>query len=281
MPQHFLDTAGRRSLQGRYAIEQPATDIADSLMTNPWTAALVSGSTIEQDVYDKGSALTRAGLGTWDEPYWCSKSHAAGKAAEQPDQAAAAACDLGQDNHREPDAQYAACTPLDTGTDNGRPQQAQDAGNCKEQASSGTGEVTCHQSGDRPGHLGNTFAGSESCSSSQEAEEPTEPLAAKADDRAAGLAGSHGNSQPVSPETAPAALHGSNSQQQAAKQQDVTQNPQQLKDFSSWIGDYGHLDLPRFTAARSHAWQAELHNRRDCPVQAADMQDKVDSPAQV
>lgn len=63
--QRFHSTPGQRVSQNRYATDQPPADIADSILTNPWTAALVQWDSDRPQLYCNSAALTRVGLGSW------------------------------------------------------------------------------------------------------------------------------------------------------------------------------------------------------------------------
>ena len=283
-PQTFLDTPGRRSLQGRYITEQPATDIADSLMTNPWTAALVHDSSDGQQLYDKGSALTRAGLGSWDEPHWSGRHPTAEQAAQEEDDPAAPCCS-DHEHPCGPDEQDDACSSHSEGVEPRLSSHAEQAqGACSSEGSEadqpsqgghepsrGTGGPPCPASASRLSRTGSesASAGSEKWHDCGDTKQRAAPISAKAED----CVDKQKDDQPV---TAPAACHGLKGQQHISKQSDQKQQPQRQKDFSSWTGDYGHLDSPRITAAHSHAWQAELRDRRDCPTKELDMQARDD-----
>ena len=64
-PQKFHSMPGQRSSQGQYRTEQPPADIADSILTNPWTAALMQGDSDRPQLYSNNLALTRIGIGSW------------------------------------------------------------------------------------------------------------------------------------------------------------------------------------------------------------------------
>ena len=339
-------------MQGRYATDQPATDIADSLLTNPWTAALVSGRSDSPECYDKGPALARAGLSTWERA----------PALQPGTPAAEAACDNGcsivhcsihghgtdgaRQLHAELDSQQrsgsydAACA-----SDDGMGQQM--AGQAQEQAGvrqswaelhdnsctsfceklsatavqdAGSGLVSTVQPNTSSTTAGtNNLAESHTAASSprqtgltnacDQPEHEKQTAAVCGDsvrpkgagvERGPATSAAVTSPSPMSPAAVPAApaaagCSGGHNQalynlSQPGQDQDAEQQPepkqqgQQIKQqqrYTSWTGNYGHLDSPRFTRSRSTAWQAELHNRRDCPGNESTTQKADTQPMQV
>lgn len=318
-PQKFLESPGRRSPHGRYVTEQPATTIAESLMTNPWTAALVSDSTDRPELYNKGSALTRAGLSTWETANSGNNILAAVSVAQP-------RC-TAQDNLG---SCHAVFTPAEQGAGCQSPRQAEqqfhtmtnespalhDCGDsidsaqqCCSSAASSTAEEVCassHHRADAGRSARNSVApddGTTYASPRQGNSMPASPGSACEDhmiqqwvdgigqragamDRlAAPLTRESSPSQTIPTVIAPAAavvndgpphqhsvMHESVAGQQQTQQQQSRQPKHDHKPrYTSWTGDYGHLNSPRFTRDRSTAWQADLRNRRDCPDKHVDM----------
>ena len=65
MPQHFQSTPSSRSRQTQYRTDVPPADIADSILSNPWTAGLAQADGDLPQLYSTSTALTRVGLGSW------------------------------------------------------------------------------------------------------------------------------------------------------------------------------------------------------------------------
>ena len=61
----FLAQPASRPVKAHYATDEPAADIADSLLSNRWTAALVQKDSAAPELYCNSTALTRVGLGSW------------------------------------------------------------------------------------------------------------------------------------------------------------------------------------------------------------------------
>lgn len=367
---------GHRSLQGRYVTEQPATDIADSLMSNPWTAALVCDSSDRPDLYGKAAALTRAGLSAWEGPNLSpSRSAAEGEEAQvksgqhgteapsssgqhcmeplmRPDQhytevqdaafvsqhgfarptsqhqlkAGVAACTADdswptqQETNPEPDAPgpdhdytdsrkaadplhefppdavarlKTTVEPVDLNAADASMWASGQAGGTglKQSASpaaSGTTEHSNHHATALHSIVSPGTAGAQKQAATV-ADSPMPVWSASATLSPAAAADAAGvlthQHQPLEQ-----SVHGQCAQQlagsQHAQQQHGSQHAQQQgsqkprpgqqsklqQRFTSWTGDYGHLDSPRFTRDRSIAWQAALQHRRDCTDEEQAMQ---------
>lgn len=321
-------------------------------MTNPWTAALVSVRSDSPEWYDKGPALARAGLSSWESTPALHPGMPAAEAAYDDDCSRVHCSSHGHGTggmrqpHAELDSQQ-PCGAYDAACASGDGMLQQMAGQAQEQAgvrqswaqhhdnsctsfcekpsanavrepgserlstvqpinfstTAGTNNLAeSHTAAssprqteltnacDQPGHEKQTAAvcgdfvtpkgaGVErgpATSASVTSPSPMSPAAVPAAPAAAGCSGGHNQAQynPSQP--------GQN--QDAEQQPEPKQQGQQIKQqqrYTSWTGNYGHLDSPRFTRSRSTAWQAEVHNRRDCPGDESTLQKADTQPMQV
>ena len=49
------------------------------------------------------------------------------------------------------------------------------------------------------------------------------------------------------------------------------------RGYANWLGDFGHLDGPKFSKQASKAWQAHMHELRDHPSAAGDADNRSES----
>ena len=72
---------------------------------------------------------------------------------------------------------------------------------------------------------------------------------------------------------------------QAAAQQgrggSSCRQPAKQRGFTSWIGDFGHLDGPRFNKQQGRAWQAQMRSQRDQPDAQSEHEDDAEPMLQV
>ena len=349
VPQRFPSTAGQRSSQNQYPTDQPPADIADSILTNPWTAALVQGDSDRPQLYCNSTALTRVGLGSW-----------APEAAAQPQGSQGSP----EDQHRSAAGKTAGQGNTEDTASQGTTEDIASQGTTEDTASqssaeSGSGEVHdyqkpaerdgCRSEGTPaklpvPGEYSPGAASrkpadhdkhspssareqqsSHSCSSMQangcqgrdgsrprghakrapphpghgarqgiEAVEQHQAspsttasgaqhagLQTSSSDRVSSHADAHGGS-------AAQAQHTSNADWAAAftsrcgKQSDgagqFTAAPScnagadtgtcsaKHRGFASWIGDFGHLEGPRFSKQQGKTWQAHMRSQKDQPA---------------
>ena len=59
------------------------------------------------------------------------------------------------------------------------------------------------------------------------------------------------------------------------------QVPAKQRGFTSWIGDFGHLDGPRFSKQQGRAWQAHMRSQRDQPDAQSEYEDDPEPTLQV
>ncbi len=59
------------------------------------------------------------------------------------------------------------------------------------------------------------------------------------------------------------------------------QGPAKQRGFTSWIGDFGHLDGPRFNKQQGRAWQAHIRSQPDQPDAQSQPEDDPEPTLQV
>lgn len=318
-PQKFHSTPRQRSTQGQYRTEQPPADIADSILTNPWTAALMQGDCDRPQLYSNSLALTRIGIGSWA----AGPAHAHAHAASQPSLQAQPQSQQAPENSvtADPSSSDTAAASLHSSQEedehrleSGPDKQGTDS--CSSVGEDGAGSV----GGDSRSHddcnhrhMPSTQdkpqawrqdqsrragpmqrSASSAASDSQQADARSDSSSDKASsgkarsgngrsdwgcsnkassDRRSSAAASGGNAQPTRHTDWAAdftSKHGEQAQglQQhaaAAKSEEVKVAGGRQRGFTSWIGDFGHLEGPRFNKQQGRAWQAHMHSQREQP----------------
>ena len=59
------------------------------------------------------------------------------------------------------------------------------------------------------------------------------------------------------------------------------QGPAKQRGFTSWIGEFGHLDGPKFNKQQGRAWQAHMRSQRDQPDAQSESEDDPEPTLQV
>ena len=309
-PQRFHTLPIARSSDGRYSTDQPATDIADSILTNPWTAALVQDDADTPQLYCNSTALTRVGLGSWapDEPSMQNCLQNARKDGPAPEGVAP------EVQGARPTDGDSICSVSEAGSRGSRR-----SGQCTEAAASGDdsncdspGSVLDDGARSKAGGVARLTAGNladqehGSCSphrtglrhtdqllsdpsSSGKQHQPmsvsdqddsdTDGAAAQqnkatgVDHWAAAFTSKDGRQQPGAGPQA-AAQHGRGTGSSG-------QGPAKQRGFTSWIGDFGHLDGPRFNKQQGMAWQSHMRSQRDQPNAQSEDEDDPEPTLQV
>lgn len=290
-------------------------------MTNPWTAALVGESIGRSDCYDKGPALTRAGLSTWDTPHRGNSF------------LAAAVAQAGLDNRCCSERSDAACIPICESPDQQIPRQPQQQTDMRSSQPEALQSNSCESAQPYCSLSSRTAADKSNDNSEADAEiaeadydvakpSPRETMSVpdsvspayrnqtsaewhdSGSERSVGTGAQAAASRsetrpsqagsaamgPAAADTKPACYNQQGSLQQPLRQQQPQQQVllsqskqgcQRKQHYTSWTGDYGHLDSPRFTKHRGTAWQAELPSRRDCPHNEPEMHQANAQPMQV
>jgi hypothetical protein len=309
-PQRFHTLPIARSSDGRYSTDQPATDIADSILTNPWTAALVQDDADMPQLYCNSTALTRVGLGSWapDEPSTqkcLQNTHKGGPAPEgvAPEVQGA-----------RPTGANAVCSISESGS-----RGSKHSGQCTEawpdsddsnagSPGSVVGDGAQSQAGGSAGPIAGNLAGQEhgSCSPHKTGLRHTDrllsdpsssgtqrqPMSVSDQDDADTDRAAAQQIKVTGIDHWAAAFTSKNGRQQqgagpqAAAQQgrgvsSSAQGPAKQRGFTSWIGDFGHLDGPRFSKQQGRAWQAQMRSRRDHPDAQSESEDDPEPMLQV
>lgn len=331
MSQKLQSTPGQRSSEGHYRTEQPPADIADSILINPWTAALMQGDAAIPQLYSNSLALTRLGLGSWapgpDDADFVPKPslQAFSNPQPAPERDTATLCSAetdaasthGAHEHHDHDEHHDGDSdrePTDSCSDMSR----EDAGPADHNRQSdddvchnrpGAAQAGQHQS--KPGGAvqlspassvsGSQHAAAQISSSSDRGSNPTAsgadaPQAQvpashtdwaaaftnKQGEQAAGL-GQHGAAAKgeddkgaesrthfsrgniqgmISPCLKPQYTHG----QLWLQPVSGAGLARVLRGYTSWLGDFGHLEGPRFSKQQGKAWQAHMRSQRDQPA---------------
>ncbi|KAL0033098.1 hypothetical protein WJX79_003109 [Trebouxia sp. C0005] len=292
-PQRFHTLPIARSSDGRYSTDQPATDIADSILSNPWTAALVQDDADMPQLYCNSTALTRVGLGSWapDQPSMQKCLQNAHKGSPAPEGVApevqgarptegSAICSVSESGSRG-SKHSGRCTKAGSdGDDCNADSPGSVLGNGTEQAG-GTdgcnagslarqehGSCSLHKTGLR--HTDQLLSDPSSSgtqhqpmSVSNQDDSDTDRVAAQqtkitgVDHWAAAFTSKTGRQQQgAGPQAAAQPGRGDSSSGQGPVKQRV---------FTSWIGDFGHLDGLRFSKQQGREWQAQMRSQRDQP----------------
>ncbi|KAL0018426.1 hypothetical protein WJX77_003086 [Trebouxia sp. C0004] len=299
-PQRFHTLPIARSSDGQYNTDQPATDIADSILTNPWTAALVQDDADMPQLYCNSTALARVGLGSWapDEPSTqkcLQNTHKGGPAPEgvAPEVQGArptegnSICSISKSGSRA-SRHSGRCT--EAGPD-GDESNAVNSGSvigdgAKSQAGGSAGPIAGSLAGPEhgsrsPHKTGLTYQLLSDPSSSGEQRQPmsmsdqdysdTDRCAAQQtkvtgiDHWAAAFTSKNGTQQ-----------QGADPQAAAQHRRGVSssgQGPAKQRGFTSWLGDFGHLDGPRFNKQQGRAWQAQMRSQQDQPDAQSESED--------
>lgn len=312
-PQRFPSVAGQRSSQGQYRTEQPPADIADSILTNPWTAALMQGDSDRPQLYSNSLALSRIGIGSWAPgpadahavPQPSLQAHSQSqqvpensvKAGLSSSESVAASLHGSQeeDEHKlesDPDKQDTdSCSSVsedgagsvggDRQHDHDHTQvrhapddcrawqqdQSKPAGPMQPSASSAASDSqhpdasSDKGSSDKPrSDEGSSDRGCSDNASSGRGSSPTANVA------------NAPHAQPACHNSWAAAFtnpHGEQAQglwQHGApkSEEDINKGGRQ-RGFAGWIGDFGHLEGPRFNKQQGRAGQAHMRSPRDQP----------------
>lgn len=348
---------GQRSSEGQYRTEQPPADIADNILSNPWTAALMQGDADRPQLYANSLALTRIGIGSWaPEP---AHAHASPQPNSQtlpppqpiPEKDATANLSLSEtdtaslhSSHGEDDRK------LDAGCDRQATDSCSSEHSCSRMHVTGAGcDMHSGDSNDhRQGRSGNT-------GQQQDRVKPADPVLHSKPSAAA--ASQHADARTSSSDEGSSdkanspALHSEPKNASARPYADATPNSADLgssdgansvpergssnngrwgtgssdrgssptacganapcaqpcryidkaiaftdrhseqteglqqsiaapnsegsnvkggrhRGFASWIGDFGHLEGPRFNKQQGRAWQAHMCSQRDQPAES-------------
>lgn len=339
---------GQRSSEGQYRTEQPPADIADSILSNPWTAALMQGDADRPQLYANSLALTRIGIGSWaPEP---AHAHAGPKPSSQahPQDQPTPEKDVTADfssSETETASLHSSHEEDECRPDAESDRQATDS--CSSEGKDGAGSAggdmhsddSCdHRQGRsgsggqqqdpvKPGDpvlhskpsaaAGSQHADARTSSSDKGSSErasspalPSEPNAScglyadaipSSSDGAnlspdkgssntgrSGTGSSDTGGSPVAsctnvPRVQPAChtdravtftdRHGE--QTQGSQQNSAAPNSEgsnvkggRQRGFANWIGDFGHLEGPRFNKQQGRAWQAHMRSQRDQPPES-------------
>lgn len=322
-PQKLHGIPGQRSSQSQYRTEQPPADIADSILTNPWTAALMQGDSDKPQLYSNSLALTRIGIGSWAAgpadahavPPPSLPAHTQSqqvlensvKADLSSSEAAAASLGGAQekDEHRlESDLVKQAtdsCSSLsEDGAGSVGGDRHSDLDHDRRQVHTAQDDRTAWpQDRSKPSGPMQSSAPS-AASDSQHADARTSSSDKGNSDRASSdkdssgrgcydKAGSHSSSSLAasdthSPHAQPACHigwadaftknHGEQAQglpqhHAAPKSDELKVTGGRPKGFASWIGEFGHLEGPRFNKQQGRTWQAQMRSQRDRPPSAS------------
>lgn len=302
-PQRFQTLPGARSKEGRYSTDQPATDIADSILTNPWTAALVQDDSVGPQLYCNSTALTRIGLGSWapdEAAYQKSPGHGQDARIASVDSRDGTAVDLQKQAAKVPENDVCSESSSEhsmhssgTGSDCGSNRASGSADN---QADGETGPQQDGYATDDTGHqheavTADSTSGAHPNKLQSKHTAAPQPKSFNPDHcpqpsctgDACNGSSSHTNGAPVQPAASAGTEHWSAAftskhgrQQQgsgphaAASGIACTEGSGQAgtkpRDYTSWIGDFGHLSGPRFTKQLGIAWQAHMRDQRDQPA---------------
>ena len=314
-PQKFRSTPGQRSNQGQYRTEQPPADIADSILTNPWTAALMQGDSDRPQLVSNNLALTRIGIGSWAASPADAHAHAAPQPSlrahpqSQQDSDNSVKADLSSSEtaaaslhgSQEEDEHRLECRPGKQGTDS-----------CSSASEDGAGSVggdshshhdhnhrqvhSAHwawQQGqsERAGPMQHLASSAESDSQQTDVRTSSSDKSSSgkvrsdkgrsdwgcsnkaSSDRGSSPAASGANAQPACHTDWAAQFTSKHGEQaQGLRQHDAAPKDEEDKvtggrqrGFTSWIGDFGHLEGPRFNKQQGRAWQVHMRSQRDQP----------------
>lgn len=305
-PQRFQERPGQRSSQYRYRTDQPPADIADSILTNPWTAALVQLDTDRPDLYCNITALTRAGLGSWapedatpqhilqesSQADYAAGEHEAGnrssvdiEARDHADDSSGEHASLmhssrtaAERNEHSTSSQSHESSPrsrsrsAEDDTSQARTGAEHDSDPIQEKVANAhrlretdeQGECGAHHSEQcLPSHLTSdaqhsdaqlSHTGAERCNVHQ-----SQPNSS-ADWTAAFTSKQGKQTKGAGPQGAALRSEGGT---------DDGHGPAKQRGFSSWLGDFGHLDGPRFSREQGRAWQAHMRSQQDQFVDSA------------
>lgn len=353
VPQRFHGMPGQRSSEGQYRTEQPPADIADSILSNPWTAALMQGDADRPQLYANSLALTRIGIGSWaPEPAHAQagpKLSSQGHHQPQPTPDTDVTADFsssetdtaslhsshGEDELRlDAEADRQATDSCSSGREDGAGSAGDDmhSGDSRDHRQGRSDSTGQQQDRVKPADpvlhsKPNVAAGSQHADastssserdSSDRADSPalqSEPDAASGGLSADALPSSadQGSSDgaTLSPErdssnkgrsdkgnsdrgSSPTASDASAARAQPARyidravaftnrhgeqtrglqQNSAAPNSEESnvkggrRGFASWIGDFGHLEGPRFNKQQGRAWQAHMRSQRDQPPES-------------
>ena len=318
-PQRFQTAPAERSRHSRYRTEQPPTDIAESILNNPWTAALLHEDAHRPELYCNSTALTRVGLGSWAPDHDAAAvkraasdcmsagdpHHNSQQFSQQCDHAVAGrhgssekqSCvhDCEQDASKvDSDAgveQSVGSDEEDASSHSSRAAAELHAGSCSSTSDSTTSDASTKQEKKR------AAGDSDSCCEhaephlKQPSPTSTNTLAQRQHSRHAVGADSahaqddgadmHSNTDAATASPSPNSIDlwrnarsgaqgkgiggvgPTGATPEGASCKSTCKKPLRQRGFTSWIGDFGHLDGPRFTKEQGRAWQAHMRSHRD------------------